>query len=157
MIAGAANEIVQPCALAAENENAVAGEVELVVVGCAALVETDDPEILALEFFKGANEIDHAGNAEVLGCAGTGFDGDGAEGRGAALGKYDAVDACSVGYPEERAEVLRVFHAVKCEQEPGCTGGGRGIGRKQVLNGKRLLPVNVRDNSLVGDVLSGQG
>ena len=45
MVAGAADEVVQARALAAEDENAVAGQVELVVVGCAALVETDDPEI----------------------------------------------------------------------------------------------------------------
>ena len=157
MIAGAADQVVQAGALPAEDENAVAGEVELVVIGCATLVETDNPEILALELFKGADEIDDAGNAEMLGCAGTGFDGNGAEGCGTALGKNDAVDACSVGYAEKCAQSLRVFHAVQREQEPGCAGSGGGVGRKQVFNGKRLLPVNVCYDTLMGNVLGGQG
>ena len=97
MVAGAADEIVEARALAAEDEDAVAGEVELVVVGCAALVESDDPEIAILELFEGADEVDDAGDAEMLGCSRAGFDGDGAEGRGAALGEDDAIDACAVG------------------------------------------------------------
>ena len=49
MVAGAADEVVKTGALAAEDENAVAGEVELVVVGGAAFVETDDPDVLLLQ------------------------------------------------------------------------------------------------------------
>jgi hypothetical protein len=156
MIAGAANEIVQACALAAKDENAVAGEVELVVIGGAALVETDDPEILALELFQGADKIDDAGDAQMFGGSGAGLHGDGAEGRSTALGKNNAVDACSVGYAEKRAQILWVFHAVQSEQEPGCAGGGGGVGRKQVLNRERLLPMNVCDNSLMRNILGGE-
>ena len=73
VIAGAADEIVEARAFAAEDDDEIAGEVEPVVVGFAALVETDDPEVLALELFEGADEVDDAGDAEVLGCAGAGL------------------------------------------------------------------------------------
>jgi len=52
-----ADQIVQPRAFAAKDENAVAAEVELVVVGCAAFVESNDPEIPALQFFQSADEV----------------------------------------------------------------------------------------------------
>ena len=69
----------------------------MVVVGFAAFVESDDPEVVPLEFFEGADEIDDAGDAQVLGRAGAGFDGNGTEGRGTALGEHDAVNAGTVG------------------------------------------------------------
>jgi hypothetical protein len=43
MVAGAADQIVESSAFASEDKDAVAGVVELVVVGVAAFVETDDP------------------------------------------------------------------------------------------------------------------
>jgi hypothetical protein len=152
VIAGAADEVVEPCALAAEDEDAVAGEVELVVVGCAPLVESDNPEILALEIFESANEVNDAGDAQVLGGAGAGLDGDRAEGRGAALGEDDAIHARAVGYAEKSAEVLRVFNAVEGKQETGEAGFSCGIGRKEVFNGERFLRVNEGDHALVRDV-----
>ena len=74
MVAGAAHEIVEARAFAAEDDDEIAGEIELVVCGRAAFVEPDDPEVAALELFEGANEVDDAGDAEVLGGSGTGFD-----------------------------------------------------------------------------------
>ena len=78
VIAGAADQVVEARALASEDDHAVAGQVELVVVGRAALVESHDPQIPALELFEGADEVDHAGDAQVLGGAGAGLDGYGA-------------------------------------------------------------------------------
>ena len=153
MIAGAAYEVVEPCAFAAEDEDAVAGEVELVVIGCATFVETDDPEIPALEIFESAHQIDDAGDAQMLCGAGTGLDGDRAKGRGAALGEHDAIDAGAVGYAEKSAEVLRIFNAVEGEQrraKPGCCG----IGREQIFNCERCLPMNEGDDPLMRDVLA---
>ena len=144
VVAGAADEIVEACAFAAEDEDAVAGEVELVVVGGAAFVEADDPEILALELFEGADEVDDAGDAEVLGCAGAGLYGHGAEGRGAALGEDDAVDAGAVGYAEESAEILRVFDAVEGEEEAGCVGL-QWIGGEEVFDGEEFLGADEGD------------
>ena len=73
MVASTADKIVQTGALAAEDQDAVAGEVELVVIAGAAFVEADDPEVAALEFFEGANKVDDAGDAKMLGCTGAGF------------------------------------------------------------------------------------
>jgi hypothetical protein len=86
----------------------------------------------------------------VLGCAGAGLYGHGAEGRGAALGEDDAVDAGAVGYAEQRAEVLRVFDAVEGEQQAagaGVCGARRG---EKVLDGEELLWANQGDDALVG-------
>jgi hypothetical protein len=115
MIAGAANEIVEAGIFAAEDDDKIAGEIELVVCGGAAFVETDDPEIAALELFEGANEIDNTGDAEVLGGSSAGFDGGGAEWSGAALGEENAIDTGSVGDTKKGAEVLRVFNTVERE------------------------------------------
>ena len=124
MVAGAADKIVEAGALAAEDEDEIAGEVELVVVGRAAFVETDDPEIVVLEIFKGADKIDDAGDAKMLGGARAGFEGGGAEGSGAALGEDDAVDTGAIGNAEERTEVLRIFDTVEREDEAGCDWDG---------------------------------
>jgi hypothetical protein len=52
MVAGAAHEIVETGAFAAKDDDEIAGEIELVVWGGAAFVETNDPEIAALELFE---------------------------------------------------------------------------------------------------------
>jgi hypothetical protein len=117
VIAGAANEIVEAGAFAAKDENAIAGEVELVVIGCATFVEADDPEVLPLEFFESADEVDDTGDAEVFGGPGAGFNGHGTERGGTALGENDSVDAGSVGNAKERAKILRVFYAVEGQQQ----------------------------------------
>jgi hypothetical protein len=133
-------------ALASEDQDAVAGEVELVVIGVAALVEADDPDVLPLQVFKGADEVDDTGDAKVFDCTGAGFDSNGAEGGGAALGKDDAIHACAVGYAEERAEVLRVFNAIKGEEEARCAGGG---GLEEVFDGEDFLGADHGDHTLV--------
>jgi len=119
MIAGAANEIVETRALAAEDDDEIAGEIELVVVGLAAFVEPDDPKIVLLEIFKRADEVDDASDAEVLGRTGTGFNGYGTEGRGAALGEDNAVDSGAIGNAQKRTKILRIFNSVECEDETG--------------------------------------
>jgi hypothetical protein len=126
MIAGAANEIVKAGALATKDEDAVAGEVELVVVGDASFVEADDPDVLLLQFLKGAHEVDDASDAQVLGCSGTGLDGHGAQRGGATLGQHNAVDSGSVGNAEKCAQILRIFYAVKREEEALLGWIGRG-------------------------------
>ncbi len=52
MIAGAAHEIVEAGTFAAKDDDKIAGEIELVVCGGAAFVESDDPQVAALEFFE---------------------------------------------------------------------------------------------------------
>jgi hypothetical protein len=161
VVAGAADQVVEPCAFAAEDENAVAGEVEAVVVGQSPLgrtgIQTDDPDILTLEFFEGSDEIDDASNAEVFGRAGAGFDGDRAEGGGAALGEDDAVDARAIGYAEKCAEILRVFDTVEGEEEASDAGFCCRAGLEEVFDGERLLRMDKGDYTLVGGGLGNEG
>jgi hypothetical protein len=89
----------------------------LVVWGRAALVETHDPKVAALEFFERANEVDDTGDAEMLGCSGAGFDGGRAEWSGAALGEKHAVDARAISHAKESAKILGVFNAVEREDK----------------------------------------
>ena len=117
MVAGAADQVVKACALATEDDDEIAGEVELVVVRLASFVETHDPEILPLEIFESADEVDDARDAQVLGCPRAGFDGHGAQGRGTALGENDTIDAGTIGNAEKRAKILRIFNAIKSEDE----------------------------------------
>jgi hypothetical protein len=156
MVAGAADEIVEAGALAAKDQDAVAGEVEAVVVGLTTLVESDDPDILLFQLFEGAGEIDDAGDAEVLDRSGAGLDGYGTEGRGAAFGEQDAIDAGAVGYAEQRAEILRVFNAVEGEQETGCAGEGR-LGREEVFEGEEFLGTDEGDDAMVGGGAGAEG
>jgi hypothetical protein len=112
---------------------------------------------LALEFFESADQVDDASDAEVFGCAGTGFYGDWAEGGGAALGEDDAVDACAVGYAEQRAEILRVFDTVKGKEEPGGAGFCLRAGLEEIFNGERLLRMNEGDYTLMSGSLGDEG
>jgi len=148
VVAGAADEIVEASALAAEDDDEVAGEVELIVVGRAAFVETDDPEIVALEIFEGTDEIDDPRDAEVFGCASAGFESGGAEGRGAALGEEDAVDSGAVGDAKESAEILRIFNAIEGEDEP--CGGGVGGSFEEVFKDEEFLRADEGDDALMG-------
>jgi hypothetical protein len=149
VVAGFADEVVEACAFAAEDEDAVAAEIELVVVGCAAFVESNDPHILALELFKGADEVDDSGDAEMLGCAGAGLHGDRAERSGTTLGEDDAVYACAVGYTEKSAEVLGVFNAVEGEQQAARADFLMVWGEK-VFDGQRLLRAHHGHYALMG-------
>lgn len=117
MVAGAPNEIVQAVPFAPEDDHGVGREIVFVVTVSAALVESDTPDAVFLELFEGADQVDNAGDAYVLGGSGGGFDGDGAERGGAAFGDDDAVDSGGVGRAEERAEVLGVFDAVEGEEQ----------------------------------------
>lgn len=119
MVAGAADKIVETRAFAAKNHHETAGEIELVVGSEATLVETDDPEAAALELFERADEVDDAGDTQVFGGSGTGFDGGGAERRGAALGDEDTVDPGAIGDAKQGAQVLRVLNAVESKDEAG--------------------------------------
>jgi hypothetical protein len=161
MIASAADEIVQACALAAENDDEVAGEVEAVVVGCAAFVETNDPEVALLQFFEGADEVDDTGNSEVLGCSRARFERRGAERGGTAFRKNDAIDAGAVGNAKQRAKILRIFDAIERKDKPRDIWACRRR-IKQIFNGERFLRTDQRDDALVrsrfgdgGELLAG--
>ena len=117
VVAGFLDEVVEAGALAAKDQDTVGAEVEVGVVGGAALVEAQDPDAGLLHLLEGADEVGDAGDAYVLGGAGGGFGDGGGDGRGAALGEEDAVNSGAVGGAQERAEVVGVLDAVEREEE----------------------------------------
>lgn len=147
VVAGAAGEVVKPFTFAAEDDDGVGGPVVGVVVDGSALVEADAPDVVLLELLEGADEIDDAGDAHVLGGAGGGFDGDSAQGGGAPLGEDDAINPGTIGGADKRAEILGIFDSVECEQESG-GGGVAGLG-EEVLEGEELALAHDGDDTLV--------
>lgn len=147
MVTGAADEIVQPIALAAEDDYGVGREVVAVVSGWAALVEANAPDVLLFQLLEGTDEVDDASDADVLGGSGGGFDGDGTERGGAAFGEEDAVDSGGVCGAKERAKVLGVFDAVEREEEAGSFLAGSG---EEIFKVEELADADDGDNSLVG-------
>ena len=148
VVTGALDQVVESRALAAEDEAGVLAEVEVGVVGAAALVEADDPDVLLLHRLEGAGDVDDLRDADVLAGTGGGFGDDGGERGGAAFGKEDAVDACAVGRAEESAEVVRVFDAVEGEEEAVAAGAYRGV--KEVFEGQEFALAEEGDDALVG-------
>jgi hypothetical protein len=121
MVAGPADQIMKASAFAAEDDHAVAGQIELIVVGCTTLVETDDPEILTLELFERPHQVDYARDAKVLSSTGAGLDGYGTQGRRSPLRQHHTVDSGAVGYAQESAQVLWVFDAIEGEEQTRLT------------------------------------
>ena len=57
----------RPRSFAAQHQNTVAGQVKLVIVRCTPFIEADNPEILPLQFLESPYQVDHSGDAKVLG------------------------------------------------------------------------------------------
>jgi hypothetical protein len=149
VVAGFLDEVVEACALAAQDEDAVGAEVEGGVVGAAALIEAKHPDVGLLHLLEGADEVGDAGDADVLGRAGGGL-GDGRrDWCGPAFGEDDAVDAGAVGGAEEGAEVVRVFDAVEGEEEAVVLGEG-GRGGEEVFDGEEGALADEGERALVG-------
>jgi hypothetical protein len=147
MVAGLFNQVVEAGAFAAEDEDTVAAEVVVGVVGRAALVESEDPDVFLLHLFEGANEVGDAGDANVFGGSGGGFGYGCGDGGGASLGEEDAIDAGSVGGSEQGSEVVGVFDAVEGEEETVMSGFGWG---EKVLDSEELTLADDGQNALVG-------
>jgi len=147
MVAGFFDEVVEASAFAAEDEDAVGFEVEVGVVGGAALVEAEDPDVFLLHLLERADEVGDAGDANVLGRSGRGF-GNGAGDRGGApLGDNDAVDSGTVGGAKERTEVVGVFDAVEGEEEAVLTIL---FGCEEIFNGEELALADDGEDALMG-------
>lgn len=119
VVAGMADQLVQTSAFASEDDYGIGREVAAVVILGAALVEANDPEVVGLEGFEGADKVDHAREAEMLGGSGGGLNGGGGKGGGAALGEEDAIDAGGFGGTQQRAEILWILNAVEGEEKAG--------------------------------------
>ena len=147
MVAGLFDEVVEACTFASKDEDTVGFEVEVGVVGGAALVEAEDPDVLLFELFEGADEVGDAGDANVLGCAGGGFGYGGGDGCGTALGDDDAVDTCAVGGAKEGAEVVGIFDAVEGEEE---VMFAIGFGTHEVFDAEELALFDDGEDALMG-------
>jgi len=79
---------------------------------------------LLFEFFESTDKVDHPRDADMFGRTRTGFYSDGADGGGTALRQDDAVNTGSIGNPKERAQILRVFHTIECQQKPRSRSAG---------------------------------
>jgi hypothetical protein len=143
VVAGAADQVVQTGPFSAKDDYGIGREVAAVVILGASLVESDNPEVVGFEGFKGADEVDDTGEAEMLGGSGGGLDRGGAERGGAAFGEEDAIDAGGFGSAKKSAKVLRVFHAVESEDEAGVRTG------EEVFDFKEGALADEGDNSLV--------
>jgi hypothetical protein len=148
VVAGAADQIMQAGAFAAQDEDAVAREIEAVVVRLAAFIEPYDPQIVALEFFESSDQVDDAGDAEMLGRAGAGLDGDRAKRGRAALGEDYAIDAGAIGHAKQGAKILRVFNAVEGEDQAAARVAGRCL--EKVLNVEKFLWADNGNDTLMG-------
>lgn len=147
MIAAALDEFVQAGALTAEDEDTVAGEIKLVVVGFATFVEANDPEVLLFELFESADEIDDACDAEMFRGSGTGLYGDGAQRRGTALGKNDAIDTGAIGDAKKSTQILRVFDAIEGEDEAWLAGL---LCMEEIFDREELGGTDHGDHALMG-------
>jgi hypothetical protein len=143
MVAGAAYQIVESSSFASEHKYGIGPEIVAVVIRCAALVEADAPDIAFFEGLERADEVDDAGEAEMLRGTGGGFDGDRAEGGGTALGEEDTIDSGSFGGTEDGSEVLGIFNAVEGEHEAGFRAF------EDVLRGEEFALANDGDDALV--------
>ena len=145
VVAGAFDEVMEARAFAAEDQADVLLEVEVGVVGGAAFVEAYDPDVLLLEGFEGAGDVDDLGDADVLAGSGGGLGRDCREGSRSAFGEDDTVDAGAVGGAEESAEVVGVFYAVEGEEE-FIAGGGL----EKVFEGQEFALAEEGYDALVG-------
>src|ERR1039458_4615260 len=116
-VALASHQVVQPLAFGAHDEGAIHVVIELVVSLFAALVETDDPDVLRLQLTDAAGDVDPASHGKVLAGASRCLDHGTGDAGGAALGNDHAIDAGAVGGADERAKVVRVLDAIEHQQK----------------------------------------
>lgn len=146
VVAGLLDEVVEAGAFASEDEDAVGGEVEVGVVGGAALVETDDPDVGLLHLLEGADEVGYAGDADVFGGPGRRFGDCSGNGGAATLRKNNAVDSDPVGCAEDGTEIVGVFQAVEGEEEAMVAVSG---GDEEVFNGEECPFAKIGDDALM--------
>jgi len=147
VVAGFFDEVVETCTFASEDEDTVGLEVEVGIVGGAAFVEADDPDVFLLELLEGADEVGDAGYTDVFRGSGGGLGYGSGNGSGAAFGEDDAVDSGSVGGAEESAEIVRVFDAIEGEEEAMLAVF---FGGEEIFDGEEFALADYGEDALVG-------
>ena len=117
VIASATDKIVKSLSFAAQNQSTVEAEIELVIVDGSALIETNAPNVISLEFLQSAHEIGDAGYAHMLRRASRRLGDCCRYGSGTTFRYDNTIDSCALCSPEQCSEIMRVFYAIEGEDE----------------------------------------
>ncbi len=116
-VAGLAHQVVQAVSFGAQYQRAIHVVVDFVVEAVAALVESHGPDIFLLELFNRAVDVGDLGHRHVLRRTCRRLRHRRIHSHGAALGNDDAIHTGGIGRAQNRAQVVRIFHAVEHDQE----------------------------------------
>ena len=146
MVAGLLHQVVQPCAFASEDEDAIGPEVEVGVVRRSALVEAEYPDMLPLHLLQGPHEVRDASDAHVFGgsCGRLGYRR--SDRCRTSLRQNHSVYACSIGSAQQSTQIMGIFDAIESKEESVLSGL---FGREQVFDPEKLALSNDRQHSLM--------
>src|SRR5579883_2028688 len=122
---------MQPPAFSSEHDRRGAGKFDAVILVLTALVEAVDPVALLFQFLKRPIDIHDAHDGDVSeGPCRSALD-DFGESGGAAFRDDDCRGSSSMRGADDRAEIVRIFHAIENHVEPA---GGRGPVEARILS-----------------------
>jgi hypothetical protein len=147
MIAGLFDQVVQACAFAPEDEDAIDGEIEVGVIGRSSFVQADDPDVGLLHLLESADEIGHACDPNVFGGSGRGLGYGRGDGCTAPFRQQDAANPSAFGSSKESSKVVRVFKTVQSEEEFWEARGGR---EQKILDGEEGSFAKIGYDTLMG-------
>lgn len=139
--------LMEALTLGAHHYSTGNGPIDPVVILGSTLIDAVDPIAALLEVFQGSVDVRDSRNRQVLESTRSSFGYRFGEADSAAFRDDDGVGACSVGGPDDRAEIVRVFDAIEDDHETGIRGDVIEFG---VFRGR-----SESDNALVG-VAAGQ-
>jgi len=146
MVAGLLHQVVQSCAFASEDEDAIGPEVEVGVVRRSALVEAEDPDMLPFHLLQRPHEVGDASDPHMFGrsCGRLGYR------RGdrcrTSLRQDDTVYACSIGGAQQSTQIMGIFDAIESKEEFVLS---RLFGGEQVFDPEKLALAHDRQHSLM--------
>jgi hypothetical protein len=112
---------VQPFAFATQHNHGRRHKIDLIVLLIPALIQTVDPEAFMLKIFKGLCDVAYADYRQILKgsrcrlCNGV------RQAGGAAFRNHHGVCARRMSGSDDRAEIVRVFHAIQ-DHDHFCAG-----------------------------------
>jgi len=139
MVAGLFHQIVQPCTLTSQHKNAIDFEVEVGIVRCAALVQSNHPDVLLLHLLQRTDEVGNAGDAHMFRRSRGGLGYRCRNGGRPALRQDHPIHTRSVGGAKQRTQVVRIFNAIQRKQKLMLTVLFRG---EQIFNCEELTLSN---------------
>ncbi len=143
-VAGVGDPRPDPLALAAEDEDGGAAQVDLPGRRLGLRVGAPDPEAGLLRLRQPVGEVADAGDVEVLDGAGRGLAGGGGDLGGAPFGDDDAGGAGELGRAADGAEVARVLDLVEGDDQRALAAQQQGVA--VLRRGRRI---DLGDDALV--------